>query len=408
MGEHVRQEDHAKLLLFEIYEVFLYFDYNMNGQDADLYVVFDRTSARVLAVNYNPYDSRPFLVARYQYQPHIFFGLGVMEMCSPYQTEISDWHNFRMANARLVGSRAWGVKIGSPMSGQKLRIVPNKPLFFNDPTDMKEFRMADVYPSVLQYEMADMELVRERVGTMANIMAKPQPGHRTPTGTMQAMMSAVNRRFITSFDEMKAGLSEAVTQCVLRMQEQYKMRGPNQQRVADIVTKICGAEGAEKVLSVLRGSSADIRNNLTIEMQASSQQLNRQVDQQQSMMLMQTLGAYYDKTIALANMAGNQQVPPPVKKLAGDIAKKMTEAMSRFLQGFESVRDPKTFLLAEEDFDALVAQTSGGGPGQGGPDVAGAGGGPVPQNAGGGGNVGGDMQASGGSEGMQEFGHETA
>lgn len=374
VAAHVTDKEHAESDFFEIYEIFVYYPYATQRYDLDLYCVWDRTSARILYLNYNPFNTRPFSVARYQYQSHSFFGLGVMEMLAQYEKEVTDWHNFRMANAKLVGSRAWGVKIGSPMSGFKLRIVPNKPLFFNAPDDIKEFRMADVYPSMLQSEQYIMQMADKRVGTMTDFSSKPSPGHRTPGITALSMLQQINRRFTSSFEELRGARANALYQCNLRMQEKFHDGGESQARIVEWLNYLLGGEKAEKVIDVLRDDQQKLRDKLSIEMTASSQSINREADKQGAMQVLQSLMMYYDKVMQYAAAAANPQIPAPVKRLMIKACEAATEAMDKTLHTFDQIRDTHLYLINQEDFEALAnpnegagASVSGGNEGMAGP-----------------------------------------
>ena len=400
VAAHVTDKNHAESDFFEIYELFLYYPYGKTRYDLDLYCVWDRTSARILYLDYNPFDTRPFNISRYQFQSHSFFGLGVMEMLAPYEKEVSDWHNFRMANAKLVGSRAWGVKIGSPMSGMKLRIIPNKPLYFNSPDDIKEFRMADIYPSALQTEQYSMQLGDKRVGTMTDFSARPMPGHKTPGITALSMLQQINRRFTSSFTEIRGAYAGALTQCVARIQERFKSGGEDQGRIIEWLSKVLGPDDAQLVMGELREPSQNLRDRLTVEMTASSQSINRQADQQGSLQVLNVLMAYYDKVMQYATVAVNPQAPPQMKQILVKAATAASEAMDKLLRTFDQVRDTHLFLLTEDDFNALLQQgpSNGllGGP-QGQPqDVASA--------NGAGGQGGGMASGTGGDEGTMGTG----
>ncbi len=373
-ASHVTDADHALIRTYELYDLFVSFDYDGDGYDEDLYCIYDRTSAKILLLTYIPFDIRPFSVARYQYQPHSFWGMGTIEMDAPYETEITNWHNFRMANAKLVNSRAWGVKSGSPMSGTKLRIIPNKPLYFNEVDDIKEFRMADIYPSVLQYEQADMQLAERRVGTMTEFTAN-RPGHRTPGMTMLSLLQQINRRFTTAFEEIRSGMSDAQYQSIIRIQEVYKKdEGGYQAKIDEFLQRLLGRELAEAVAAILRGEPRDTRDKIVCEMSASSQSVNREADKQSAMQMLQVLNGYYQQVVQMAMMVVNPQAPPPIKKICTDIVIKMSESMDRFLRTFDNVRDPTALLFTEEAFNALISvmgPNAGGPPSNGGlPNMA--------------------------------------
>lgn len=404
-ASHVETDDHAKVLQYEIYDLFVLYDYDEDGVDEDLYVIYDRTNAKILFMSYMPFEMRPFSVARYQYQSHSFFGMGTMEMGAPLEKEITNWHNFAYANAKLVNSRAWGVKAGSPMSGTKLRIIPNKPLYFNDVDDIKEFRMADVYPSVLQYQQADMQLMERRVGTMTDFAAKPQAGHRTPGMTMLSMLQQINRRFTTAFEEIRGGMADSLFQGIIRLQEKFTTTGPDQSRVEEFIRNAIGSKQAEAVFAQFRKDPKQLKDRIGIEMTASSQSVNREADKQSALQMLTMLGQYYEKVLQVATMAVSPQMPPQLKPLAVKLVVNMSEAMDRFLRTFDQVRDPSALLFSEEDFNALMDSMSQGGGGA--PGTMGSPEGAAPGGAGGdvsGQDMGGNANMEGaGADGSEPF-----
>jgi len=405
VAAHVADKEPADNDFFDIYELFIYYPYDGKGYDIDLYCVWDRTASRILFLSYNPFDSRPFSVGRYQFVSHSFFGLGIMEMAAPFEREVTDWHNFRMANAKLVNSRAWGVKIGSPMCGSKLRIIPNKPLYFQSPDDLKEFRMADIYPSALQTEQYSMQLADRRIGTLTDFSSRPMPGHRTPGITTLSILQQINKRFTLAFSELRAAYGDALMQSVLRIQEQFKTNADNRVRIAEWLSKVLGASDSEKVLLALRGPAQDLRDKLTVEMTASSQSVNREADKQGALQVSQALMVYYDKVLQYAAAAGSPQMTPQMKQLMVKAVKAATEAMDQLLRTFDRVRDTHAYLLTEEDFDALLAQERPGGgllggPGGGTPGMA--------EGVGAGGQAAGSAESPGGDSGAGMAGPEDA
>jgi len=355
----------GEVRLYEIYELFVYFNYDRKeGQgDMDLLVTWDRTSGKILKLRYNPFDRRPFSLARYQLQPHTLYGMGVMEMVSPFQREVSDWHNFRFANARLANSRAYVVKNGSSIAGTRLKIMPNKPLYVDDSRDIVALQMADIFPSALMYEQDSRQMAEQRVGTITNFQGRTLPGHRTPAATMAGVLQTINRRFAPAFEEMKQAVADSLKQCFMRMQEQYKLGGEGQQFIKDWLTTLLGLTDAKLVMQVMEQSSRDIDDCITIEMTAASVSSNREANKQNGIQLMQVLGGYYKQIMDLAMVASNPQTPDPVKKLAISVAKGGTEAVDRLLREFDIVRDPTLFLPAEEDMQFGLAKQGGEQPG---------------------------------------------
>lgn len=107
-----------------------------------------------------------------------------------------------------------------------------------------------------------------------------------------------------------------------------------------------------------------LRDNLTIEVTASSASVNKQADRQDALMLVQVLGQYYDKTLQLATVTLNPMTPPELKDVANKVAKASSLAIERLLRTFDNVRDPKQFI--PEIADPQQQQPLGG-PAQGEP-----------------------------------------
>jgi hypothetical protein len=64
--------------LFDIYDLYCYFDIDGCGEREDLYIVYSHSGDAILHIAYNPFDYRPIVPFRYQTRPHVFWGLGVL------------------------------------------------------------------------------------------------------------------------------------------------------------------------------------------------------------------------------------------------------------------------------------------------------------------------------------------
>ena len=158
--------------LFDIYDLYLYFDIDGDGEREDLYVIYSYSGDSILHVAYNPFDSRPITPMRYQTRPHVFWGLGVMEMINPYQDTLTDVHNETMANMILANERHWVGRDGVVPSNMRLR--RNKITLVPSPKeDLIALPMHDVYPSSFNAQMQIMMLAERRVGV--NEMSNPRP-----------------------------------------------------------------------------------------------------------------------------------------------------------------------------------------------------------------------------------------
>jgi hypothetical protein len=340
--------------VFEVVEVYCYFDYDGDGLEEDLLVSFDRTSRKILSVSFNPYDTRPIEVMRYQLRSHLPYGLGVMEMVQPFQEEMTELHTANLLNTFLANARLWAVA-ESAYPNDTMEIMPGSvKKFITD--DIRKaiapLQMAEVYPSATIAQQAAMSLAERRIGTQgaAGFMAKG--GSRTPGVTAMSLLQQANRRFAPAFDDMREKTGAAVRQAVFRYRERIRM---NDKEVEQHIVDVMGDERALLITELMR--SVEIENALALELTASTASVNREADRQNAILLSQLLGGYYQQTAALAMQAAASGLPPEVRALLLDIANKGKEMMDRTIRTFDQVRDPNTFLLDTKAVEtALTAQ----------------------------------------------------
>jgi hypothetical protein len=369
--------------IYEVFYIHCQYDYDEDGRAEDLFVVWDRTSYSVGWVGYAPYDSRPFVFSRYQLRPHIFYGVGVMTMAKPFEREVTEWHNFKMRNAHLANARVWAYKLGAVGIGEELKISPNKAIGLADPVnDLIEKRMSDVYPSAQQYEAATIALAEMRIGTPAVGPAQRtgvQAGKRVPAATAATLMQQQNRRFAAPFDNIRRACAGAMTQCFMRMREQYDKGDEGdtawRSRLMEYLVYTVGMKHARLIEEVFQKSqSVDLRDKILIETSATAQTINRAMDRQNAIERINVMGAYYDKAMQLGQIILNPQTPDPLRQLAIDISNGATESIRAFLRSFDDVRDADVFI--PNIYRQLEAITKGGGLNagqQGQPDAAQAG-----------------------------------
>lgn len=329
--------------LYEILDVYCYFDVDDDGIEEDLLVTWDRTSRKILKLRFNPYEKRPFEPVRYQLRSHMFYGIGVLEMLRSFQAEVTRTHNERVLNMLLANSRIWLARDGA--IDDTLRIWPGKVIHTRDPTgDILPFPMADVYPSSAQAEAVTIGLAQQRTGVSeAASLPGRAMGGRTPGITAMTAMQASNRRFTPPFDAARIGTANAVKHCIVRYQERLLA---GDVVVEDHIRRIMG-EDAELILETLRDTTFD--EGMVVEMTASSSSINREAERQSAMMLLNILSGYYQRTLELAMLSANPQIPPEVKETAQKISKAASEVVEKVVRTFDSVRDPEQFIVAMEE-----------------------------------------------------------
>lgn len=345
---------------YETFELYVQYDVDEDGHAEDLLVNYDRTGRTLCRVRYKPYESTPVKIARYQIRPHMFYGIGVMEMLKSFQREVTDLHNHQVLNVMLANVRMWAAQRGAFPNSASLEVFPGRVVPMADPsTDIKELRLSDIYPSLPATQAMVIGLAERRVGI--NDVNLPRPsqviGSRTPGITTMSMLQQVNKRFTPAFDQMRLATGGVVIEGIRRYSERI-MDGDLQ--VEEYLRELLGDEDAALVVEIL--SKPNFLQRVAVELTASSASINREADRQNSIMLVNLLGQYYEKSLQLVQLASNPQVAAPVRDVAQKIAAAAGEVIERTIRTFDQVRDPQTFIVdISREIDAAGEQATGEG-----------------------------------------------
>src|SRR5438445_11457682 len=97
-----------------------------------------------------------------------------------------------------------------------------------------------------------------------------------------------------------------------------------------------------------------------VELTATAASVNGAQDRQDSILLLQTMSMYYQRSMELITLASNPQATEPMKITARQIHEKVSEIIDRTIRTFDQVRDPRTFILdMNEALDAMPAAPQG-------------------------------------------------
>lgn len=341
--------------LYEIFDIYCYFDIDGDGLNEDLYIVWDRTSRTIVHVGYAPYDKRPIEKMVYQRRPHLFYGLGVLEMIMPYEDELTDIHNYATLNILLANTRIWKGRAGGLPSNMSL--WPNRVVELSNPKeDLMPEQMGEVYPSIWNAQSMVVSLSERRVGL--NEMSAPQGqgnmGTRTPGITALTMLQQTNKRFTPAFGGMQDATGKAVIQCLYRYKEKL-MAGRGKEKVMAHITEVLGIEDGHRVITLLRNDK--LEENVIVELTAGSATANKEAERQATFQLVSILAQYYQRTLELVQIAATPGTPEAVVEVAKRIATAASEIIERTLSTFDQIRDPDLFVIeVEEAIDQAVQE----------------------------------------------------
>lgn len=344
--------------VFEVIHLWLHFDYDQDGEDEDIYAVFDRSSGRLGFAGFHTYDSRAISVARYQLRAFLLYGMGILEMSRSYQTAVSEMWCDALLNVRLSNAKFWKAKEG--VIPDDMAIWSNKVQHMPNPeTDLIAEAMSGPAPQVAQYIAMTISMAERRVGV--NEMSLPRPsqvlGARTPGITAISLLQQVNRRFTPAFDQMRLACAEAVKQCTYREQERVLAGDAD---ASAFLKKLLGDDDAARVIRLYR--DPDFCHAMKVELTASSASANKAQDRQDAVMLVNVLGGYYQRVLELVQIASNPQVPKPVADVARKIADAGGEIIARTLRTFDQVRDVDTFVIdVDQELNNMQGTLDGAG-----------------------------------------------
>ncbi|PIZ31095.1 MAG: hypothetical protein COY40_02935, partial [Alphaproteobacteria bacterium CG_4_10_14_0_8_um_filter_53_9] len=96
--------------LYDITEVYVYWDVDGSGVPVDLLLTVHMDSGSILKQQYNTLGVRNITSSRYVHRPFALTGRGTGQMTESMQTEVTVTHNMRNDNAKTAGMRMLAVK----------------------------------------------------------------------------------------------------------------------------------------------------------------------------------------------------------------------------------------------------------------------------------------------------------
>jgi hypothetical protein len=278
---------------------------------------------------YNPFFGKarfliraPFLVV-----PHELYGQGVAEQAFQFQEEATTAHNQvvdagTLANAPLV--------VVSPDAdlGNEQEIRPGKKIVTDKPREDINVVHLGANSSILgSYEEKAVRYAEARVGVSPYHLGMESTvvGSRaTATGTT-ALIGEGNLRFAMSIDDIRRAIEEGL---YLTIQLEQQMR----------------PEGYEWAPGrFIQFPQGDVRTSIGLQLSLTSEKVNRDIEIQNLMLLMQILNEYYMRLMQAAAIISNPMFAPAHKAVIMQVMDSSQQIIRRFVERFEI-----------EDIDSIV------------------------------------------------------
>lgn len=333
----------SDLQRIHLYEVHARYDCSGKNTVDDVVAIVHRESRTLLRAVYQPYrhGARPYEVARYL-RTDGFYGRGLGEICETFQDVQSELANFSMDNVLLGNSVMLGVKSGA-------NVVPGEPIYpgkiwaLDDPrNDINPIPMAQTrsdLPILSQYFQGQGEratgLGDLQFGSMQTLPS------RTPATTMMSLLQEGGRRFDLILKDTRVDCLSRIGLRILQNLQQFAAeprQNPDGSHYLALAVQVLGEPEGSKVAQVLQMPLEDVSAGLGVSLTATSGSVNKEMQKQAYLALVQLQTQIGQQMLGLAQVAANPvvlQTAPQLADIAVQSAKGLTELQRRLLEQYD-------------------------------------------------------------------------
>jgi hypothetical protein len=325
----------------EFYEFWLDFDIDGDGWDEALICTIHLDSQTYVRLDFNPFfnQDKPYSAARFMRDVNSFYGIGLGEMLSQFQEEISAMHNQRIDDGTIANSTQYVMDKGETHIKVKEPVFPSKIWKLNNPGAFKVLEMGSGtsrgQSASIQNEEATRGEAQRRTGVNDYVSATPGPEQAYGTAfTTQQMLLNSSKRFGETYRDIQNALGETGTR-VLELYQQYNPRG--KEFIA------LGPEDGMNVAMVLRFPLDLIRKGLLVSVTAIDVQTSKDAQIRTQTLIMQQLMQFYQNYMMMLSYTTNPQVGPAIQQAALTAAQGSGLMMTRLLK-LQGIQDADTLI----------------------------------------------------------------
>lgn len=359
VDDELMEEDHFKpfeYLRIRLFEVWARFDVDGDGIDEDVVAWIHPETVKVLRAIHNPHlhGRWPFHVTNYLPSFGIY-GIGLSEVDEWAQETMTKLLNAQIDNALLANTRMYKAPLGSNIQPGE-PVYPGKIWFVGPNEDVGEVRMSEIYPSLPNTMGSIMQFSEMRSGVseirQGNLTGLPS---RTPATSLLSILREGNKRF----DMILNGIRDVHSEMGLRTAQLISQNVRDDPvRWATFFRSSLGPKDAAQVMDVLSGSVSEIEEAFGMSVTATSAQVNKEVEKQSFVGLMQIISQIYQQLVQTAMMMG--QVPDPlVQQTAAAAYTSGVELLERLLERFD-IQNPSQYLNNLEAISQSLQAQQGG------------------------------------------------
>ena len=303
---------------YKFYEC--WFDYEINGIIEKLLAVIETQTKTFLRFDYHPFnhERKPFIPFRYMKRTNRVYGIGICQMLESLQDHINTVTNQRVDNATIANVKCFKAK--RTLKKELGKVFPSKIFYMDDPAhDLIEFSLGDIHQSFYQEEMIIKDWAERRTKVTEYVMGKESSLMRsraTATGTL-ALLQESGQSFALLIQDLREQMAELAYQ-TLELYQQFRSVGTYN-------------------FEYFALPDVDFREYFNIYCTATTLSINKDIERQSSVILLQQLSGIFEKILALMVPIVSQQMPEELRTYSIKIIQSYYTIARRLLQSFEVI-----------------------------------------------------------------------
>lgn len=336
-----------------LFEAYARFDVNGDGFEEDVVCVFHLESMELLRALHLPFmhGRSPFHVT--QYLPSFgIYGKGIAEIDEWAQNTATMLLNAQLHNVLLANTRMYQAPLGSNIQPGE-PIYPGKIWLTGPDESVGEIRMGEVYPSIFQSLSQMMQFSEMRTGVseirQGNLTGLPS---RTPATSLLSILREGNKRFDMILNNTRDVHSEMGLRMLQNVAQNFR---DDQITWTTFFQQALGPQDAKLMLDVLAGSVHDIEESFGVEVTATAAQVNKEVEKQSFIGLMQIVGQIGGQLVQVAQLVQTSQPGTPIYETGAAMFRGGTQLLKQLLERFD-IQNPSEYL---GNLEAISASLGG-------------------------------------------------
>lgn len=353
---------------YELYEVWFDYDIDNDGFAERTVLTFELGSRAKLRWIHHPYNHgrRPFVQVKYMERVNRVDAKGICEMAEYLQDGANTTINQAIDNMTIANAKIFVASKTAKEDIPKDGLYPGCTVYVDSPqTDLKEFMMGDVHQS----NFALLGLFREYLERRTKVndytlgrQANAGKSRATATGTL-ALLQESGRYFDMIINNDRSALVELTYQ-VVELYAQYRpdkiFEVVGSKKPITLIEKVMSLLGREPSETItLPGNLDNLREDYEFYCAATSLSVNKEIEKQTNLLLLQQLGGIFQQMLQLLMMVENEKMnlPPDVRKFILGTISSYYHMAQDLVRSFEKV-DIQSYL---PDLPDIVQEAYGQG-----------------------------------------------